>query len=190
MNVVGVVFYPWIDQPTKERGLSPFLRPFLRYGEPMSKLSLYPSMWAMQTFAGRASCVALAVIIAALLTFYLWLDGLSVLRPDVIELSYSRQFIVERVPVNVLFPAEKMSYLRVTDQDHARDVYRSPLCPTRLLDMTVTETVERVGLPHVSFYIKGKYFVLDASCWEDSWLNGFISNTVHKIKVPVGERYK
>lgn len=160
------------------------------YGEPMSKLSMYPPMWGLQTFAGRASCAALAVIIAALLIFYLWLDGLSVLRPDVIELSYSRQFIVERVPVNGLFAAEKMSYLRVTDQDHARDVYRSPLCPTRLLDMTVTETAERVALPHVSFYIRGKYFVLNASCWEDSWLNGFISNTVHKIKAPVGERYK
>lgn len=89
-----------------------------------------------------AGLVLSATLMFGVLSFYSFIDNLSVRRPAVIELSDSRQYIVERVDFPSLFFGEDFSYLRVTDQDAPKYIYRSPLYPTRLLLLQINEGEE------------------------------------------------
>ena len=116
------------------------------------------------------------------LSFYSFVDNLSQRRPDVVELSYSKQYIVERVPFISLFSGEALSYLRVTDQDAPEYIYRSPLYPTRLLEMQVSEVKGALSIPNVEFLTSEKKFVFHSQRWEDHWMNRFVSNTPYAVE--------
>lgn len=118
--------------------------------------------------------------------FWVVLDTLPLRRPDVIALSPSRQFIVERVPVNGLLTAENLSYLRITDQDAPGKTKRSPLYPTQLLVMNVDETPEEVVIGKVHFNIKGEFFVLDNDVWSSNWLSRFILSSPSNVVLSGG----
>jgi hypothetical protein len=123
----------------------------------------------------KLACFSLvALLLGAVGVFWVVLDTLPLRRPDVIALSPSRQFIVERVPVKGLLTAEDVSYLRITNQDAPGKAKRSPLYPTQLLAMNVDETPEEVVIGRVHFNIKGEFFVLDNDLWSSNWLSRFI----------------
>ncbi|MGF6150710.1 hypothetical protein [Pseudomonas fluorescens] len=135
----------------------------------------------------RITClILLAALVVGALSFYSFVDNLSQRRPDVIELSYSRQYIVERVPFTSLFFGEALSYLRVTDQDSPSYIYRSPLYPTRLLDMQVSEGDGKLSIPSVEFLTSEKKFVFHSQHWEDYWMNRFVSNTSYSVETLSG----
>lgn len=131
----------------------------------------------------RIAClVLLASLILGALSFYSVVDNLSQRRPDVIELSYSKQYIVERVPFTTLLSGEALSYIRVTDQDAPEYIYRSPLYPTRLLEMQVSEVKGEVSIPNVEFLTSEKKFIFHSQRWEDYWMNRFVSNTSYAVE--------
>lgn len=131
----------------------------------------------------RIACmVLLASLTIGALSVYLFVDNLSVRRPDVIELTDSRQFIVERVPFPSLFFGEDLSYLRVTDQDAPKYIYRSPLYPTKLLTMQLNESKRKVSVPNIDFLIVEKKFVFHAHRWVDYTMNHFVSNTPYVVE--------
>ncbi|WP_161468978.1 hypothetical protein [Pseudomonas syringae] len=133
-----------------------------------------------------ARLVLSASLMLVALSFYFVDDNLSQRRPDVIELSYSKQYIVERVPFVSLFSGKALSYLRVTNQDSPEYIYRSPLYPTRLLKMQVSEVEGRVSIPNVEFLISEKKFIFHSQRWEEYWMNRFVSNTSYAVE-PLSE---
>ncbi|MHC8369319.1 hypothetical protein ACYZT2_00530 [Pseudomonas sp. MDT1-85] len=138
----------------------------------------------------KLACFAIvALLLGALGVFWFVLDTLPLRRPDVIALSPSRQFIVERVSVKGLLTAEDVSYLRITDQDAPGKIKRSPLYPTKMLAMNVDETPEEVVVGKVHFNIKGKFFVLENDTWSNNWLSRFILSSPSNAVSP-GEAEK
>lgn len=136
-----------------------------------------------------AGLVLSATLIFGALSFYSFIDNLSVRRPAVIELSDSRQYIVERVDFPSLFFGEDFSYLRVTDQDAPKYIYRSPLYPTRLLLLQVNEGEGRVSVPNIDFLTAEKIFVFHDRRWMDHAMNYFVSNTPYVVEsLGEGER--
>ncbi|PAU55484.1 hypothetical protein BZL43_18430 [Pseudomonas sp. PICF141] len=129
------------------------------------------------------TCLMLLMsLMVGVLSFYSFVDNLSQRRPDIIELSYSRQYIVERVPFPSLFSGEALSYLRITDQDAPKYTYRSPLYPTRLLEMQVNEATGKLSIPNVEFLTSEKKFIFHAQRWEDYRMNYFVSNTPYVVE--------
>lgn len=122
------------------------------------------------------------VLLSAGLAFYLFVDGLSQHRPDVIELSKTRQYIVERVPLSVPFSGENLAYLRVSDQDEPSKIYRSPLYPVRQLEMKSSARPGMIGLATVDFNTTEKSFVFYGRGWKEHWLNRFVSNTAYRTE--------
>ncbi len=103
-----------------------------------------------------ARLVLSASLMLVALSFYFVDDNLSQRRPHVIELSYSKQYIVERVPFVSLFSGKALSYLRVTNQDAPEYIYRSSLYPTELLKMQISEVEGKVSIPNVEFLTSEK----------------------------------
>jgi hypothetical protein len=126
-----------------------------------------------------------AFLLSAGLAFYVFVDGLSQRRPDVIELSATRQYILERVPLRVFFFGEDLAYLRVTDQDEPKIIYRSPLSPIGQLDMNLVAGPGKIGVSTVDFNTDKKYFVFHVKQWKEHWLNRFVSNTPYSVEPPV-----
>lgn len=131
----------------------------------------------------------LASLVIGAISFYLFVDNLSQRRPDVIELSDSRQYIVERVPFPSLLSGEALSYLRITDQDAPQHVYRSPLYPTTLLKVHVNESKGKVSIPNVEFLTSEKKFIFHAQHWVGYKMNEFVSNTPYVVE-PLNENEK
>ena len=129
-----------------------------------------------------AGLILSATLIIGALWFYLFVDNLSVRRPDVIELTDSRQYIVERVHFPSFFFGEDLSYLRIVDQDAPKYIYRSPLYPTRLLVLQVKESKGRVSVPNIEFLTTEKMFVFHDRRWEDRAMNYFVSNTSYVVE--------
>lgn len=130
--------------------------------------------------------IACMVLLSSLLiggvVFYFFVESLSQRRPDVIELSSSRQYIVERVPFISLFFTEPLSYLRITDQDSPEHVYRSPLYPTRLLEMQLSEDKGALRISDFAFLTGEKRFIFYSRQWKDHWMNRFVSNAPYSIE--------
>lgn len=129
-----------------------------------------------------AFIILLTSLMVGLLALYSIVDNLSQRRPDVVELSPSRQYIVERVPFDFSFFGESLSYLRVTDQDAPKYIYRSPLYPTRLLEMRVNESKGKIGIPNIDFLTDRKKFIFHAQHLEEYRLNRLISNTAYSVE--------
>lgn len=89
--------------------------------------------------------------------------------------------------MNGLLTSEDLSYLRITDQDAPGNTKRSPLYPTRLLEMNVDETPEEVVVGKVHFNIKGAFFVLDNAVWSSNWLSRFILSSPSNAVLSEGE---
>jgi len=134
--------------------------------------------------------VLCAIPLSAGLAFYIFLDGLSQRRPDIIELSASRQYILERVPLRVFFSEGELAYLRMTDLDEPKFIYRSPLYPIGQLDMSFVTIPGKISSSTVDFNTEKKYFVFRADQWKEHWLNRFVSNTPYSIEPPVESKNK
>lgn len=91
--------------------------------------------------------------------------------------SPSGRYIIENVRVGRIVTLGGMAYMRVTDRDHPKEVYRTPLYSTQSLDMRPVENDKMVGISWMYFNKNEKTFDIAMPQWEWHWLNLFISNT-------------
>lgn len=78
-----------------------------------------------------------------------------------------------------------MAYLRITDLQQNKKIFRTPLYSTQSLDMRDFEDSESVGIYWIMFYKDKEIFSIGMPQWRAHWLNWFISNTPYEI-VPNG----
>ncbi|RON03971.1 hypothetical protein [Pseudomonas brassicacearum] len=128
-------------------------------------------------------CFAIFVfLLSAGVAPYIFVDGLSQRSPDVVKISATRQYVVERVPLR-LFPFdENLAFLRVTDLNEPRKIYRSPLFEIEEADMRKTFDSGRIGTSFLEFSIERKSFIFHSEYLRDYWLNRFVANAPYSVE--------
>ncbi|WP_192562871.1 hypothetical protein [Pseudomonas gozinkensis] len=128
-------------------------------------------------------------LLSAVIVPYIFVDGLSQRSPDIIELSATRQYVLERVPLR-LFPFDdNLAFLRVTDLNEPRKIYRSPLFEIKEIDMGQAFGSRRIGTPFLEFSVEKKIFIIHSVYRGEHWLNRFVANAPYSVE-PVVESGK
>ncbi|RIJ12356.1 hypothetical protein DXT77_05010 [Pseudomonas sp. 91RF] len=128
-------------------------------------------------------------LLSAVIVPYIFVDGLSQRSPDVIDLSATRQYVLERVPFR-LFPFDdNLAFLRVTDLNEPRKIYRSPLFEIKEIDMEQAFGSGRIGTPFLEFSVEKKSFVIHSTYLREHWLNRFVANAPYSVE-PIVESGK
>lgn len=128
-------------------------------------------------------------LLSALIVPYVFLDGLSQRSPDVIELSATRQYVLERVPLRLIPFDNNLAFLRVTDLNEPRKIYRSPLFEIKEIDMGQAFGSRRIGTPVLEFSVEKKVFIIHSTYWGEHWLNRFVANAPYSVE-PIVESGK
>ncbi|MCX2543531.1 hypothetical protein [Pseudomonas sp. COW5] len=119
------------------------------------------------------------VVVAASLIYSV--DAMLGFPASTAKKSPSGRYTIENVRVGRIFMLGGMAYLRITDVQNPREIYRTPLYDTQSLDMRAFEDDSQVGITWIEFDKKNKTFRISMPQWEESWLNPFISNTPYEV---------
>jgi len=96
--------------------------------------------------------------------------------------SESGRYLMENVPVDsALVAFEDLAYLRITDKEFPKTVFRSPLYSKQSLDMRSYEDDTTVGIVWIDFLKRNQSFSIRVPDWKERWLNNFISNTPYEV---------
>lgn len=97
-------------------------------------------------------------------------------------ISISGRYLMENVPVDsALVAFEDLAYLRITDKEFPKTVFRSPLYSQQSLDMRSYEDDTTVGIVWIDFLKRNQSFSIRVPDWKERWLNNFISNTPYEV---------
>lgn len=127
--------------------------------------------------------------LSAVIAPYLFVDGLSQRSPDAIELNATRQYVLERVPLRLFTLDDDLAFLRVTDLNEPRKIYRSPLFPIEAFDMKQAFDFGRLGTAFLEFDSENKSFVFHSEHPGEHWLNRFVANVPYSVQ-PTSESGK
>ncbi|MCF5167024.1 hypothetical protein GIW45_23885 [Pseudomonas congelans] len=118
-------------------------------------------------------------------SFYTFVDGLSQRSPDEIHLSVTRQYILEKVYLRLFFVDCDLAFVRVTDLNEPRKIYRSPLFFGGEFDVKELFISGRLGTSFLEFSAEKKSFIFHSKQLRDSWLNRFVANTPYSVESTV-----
>ncbi|MHC8369318.1 hypothetical protein ACYZT2_00525 [Pseudomonas sp. MDT1-85] len=128
-------------------------------------------------FLNKRSVRGLVVLIVIVGTVFFVVKAMLGYPASSMLVSPSGRYIIENVRVGRIVTLGGMAYLRVTDREHPKEVYRTPLYSTQSLDMQSVENDKMVGVSWLYFNKNEKTFDIAMPRWEWHWLNIFISNT-------------